>query len=104
MDEVKRLKTKILKLVEKRGGETDGAAKFKNEIEIQQSKAEKLQILFLRTKYESEKTFETNKYEEKKNLAMEKKCKDFEKNAIERKTREQKAKHVLLKGTWIIKR
>lgn len=34
--------------------------------EIQQSKAEKLQIHFLRTQYESEKTFETNKYEEKK--------------------------------------
>lgn len=25
-------------------------------------------------------------------------------NAIERKTREQREKHVLLKGTWIIKR
>lgn len=41
--------------------------------EIQQSKAEKLQILLLR---KSEK-FETNKYEEI-NLSMEKKCKDFE--------------------------
>lgn len=41
--------------------------------EIQQSKAEKLQIIFLR---KSEK-FETNKYEEI-NLSMEKKCKDFE--------------------------
>lgn len=74
-DEVKRLKTKILTLVEK-------SLKKKSRMrlpslkmkEIQQSKAEKLQILFLR---KSEKTFETNKYEEI-NLSMEKKCKDFE--------------------------
>lgn len=73
-DEVKRLKTKILTLVEK-------SLKKKSRMrlpslkmkEIQQSKAEKLQILFLR---KSEK-FETNKYEEI-NLSMEKKCKDFE--------------------------
>lgn len=73
-DEVKRLTTKILTLVEK-------SLKKKSRMrlpslkmkEIQQSKAEKLQILFLR---KSEK-FETNKYEEI-NLSMEKKCKDFE--------------------------
>lgn len=67
MDEVKRLKTKILTLVEK-------SLKKKSRMrlpslkmkEIQQSKAEKLQIHFLRTQYELEKTFETNKYEGKK--------------------------------------
>lgn len=73
-DEVKRLKTKILTLVEKslkkKSRTRLPSLKMK---EIQQSKAEKLQILFLR---KSEK-FETNKYEEI-NLSMEKKCKDFE--------------------------